>query len=316
MPIALLPSDHDKETDRNLIFSHNYAITNTLVNEARFGLSLFRMAVQFPIQGATAVSQLGLQGLDLSDHPTAHAFPTFNFNDGTGLTSIGRDKAGVTKSQTIQFTDNLSWVRGKHSTKFGVDLRRVSYADIESFGGSDDFGSFTFTSGALTGNRACGDPAATSAYVCESAFADFLLGLPAKTYAAQSGPDVLVHTIQTGLYAQDEWRIHSRLTLSFGMRWQALPPFVSPLNNLTAFDTRNGGVIVPDHNVPVHGFLESINACDGTYNPYGVANPALPCGPVESASSQGLGPSVRAFYKKNFQPRFGLAYRPLGTRRL
>jgi len=63
----------------------------------------------------------------------------------------------------------------------------------------------------------------------------------------------------------------------------------------------------------VHGFLESINACDGTYNPYGVANPALPCGPVESASSQGLGPSVRAFYKKNFQPRFGLAYRPFGN---
>jgi len=94
VPIALLPSDHDEETDRNVIFSHNYAITNTLVNEARFGLSLFRMAVQFPIQGATAVSQLGLQGLDLSDHPTAHAFPTFNFNDGTGLTSIGRDKAG------------------------------------------------------------------------------------------------------------------------------------------------------------------------------------------------------------------------------
>src|SRR5262249_22174739 len=126
--------------------------------------------------------------------------------------------------------------------KFGGDLRRVSYADVESFGGAGGFGSFTFTLGAFTGKRACGDPAATSAFVCESAFAAFFLGVPAKTYAAQSGPDVLAHTIQTGLYAQDEWRIHSRLTLSFGMRWQALPPFVSPLNNLTAFDTRNGGV--------------------------------------------------------------------------
>jgi len=312
LPNALLPGDQDSETDRNLIFSHNYAITNTLVNEARFGLSQFRMGVQFPIQGAAAVQQLGLLGLDLSDHPNAAAFPTFNFIDGTGLSPIGRDKAGVTKSQTIQFTDNLSWARGKHSLKFGVDVRRVSYADIESFGGSDDFGAFTFNSGALTGNKACGDPAATAPYLCESAFADFLLGLPAKTYVAQSGPDVLAHTIQTGLYAQDEWRIHPRLTLSFGLRWQALPPFVSPLNNLTAFDKRNGGVIVPDHNVPVQGFLESINACAGTYNPYGVANPALPCGPVESAASQSLGPGVREFYKKNFQPRIGFAYRPFG----
>ncbi|HXZ78389.1 MAG TPA: carboxypeptidase-like regulatory domain-containing protein [Terriglobales bacterium] len=309
----LLPSDQDSETDRNLIFSHNYAITNTLVNEARFGLSMFRMSVQFPIQGATAVQDLGLLGLDLSDHPDASAFPTFNFNDGTGLTPIGRDKAGVTKSQTIQFTDNLSWARGKHSLKFGADIRRVAYADIESFGGSDDFGAFTFTSGALTGNKACGDPTATAPYLCESAFADFLLGLPAKTYVAQSGPDVLAHTWQTGLYAQDEWRIHPRLTLSFGLRWQALPPFVSPLNNLTAFDKRNGGVIVPDHNVPVQGFLESINACAGAYNPYGISNPALPCGPVESASSQGLGSGVREFYKKNFQPRIGFAYRPFGN---
>jgi len=296
LPNALLPSDQDSETDRNLIFSHNYAITNTLVNEARFGVSLFKIGVQFPIEGATAIQKLGLVGLDLRDHPTQGAFPTFNFNDGTGFTPIGRDKAGVTKSQTIQFADNLSWAHGKHSLKFGVDVRRVSYADIESFGGSDDFGAFTFSSGTFSGN----------------AFADFLLGLPAKTYVAQSGPDVRANTIQTGLYAQDEFRIIPRMTLSFGLRWQALPPFVSPLNNLTAFDARNGGVIVPDHNVPVQGFLESINACGGPYNPYGVANPALPCGPVESASSRGLGPGVREFYKKNFQPRIGFAYRPFG----
>jgi hypothetical protein len=33
---------------------------------------------------------------------------------------------------------------------------------------------------------------------------------------------------------------------------------------------------------------------------------------VESASSRGLGPGVREFYKRNFQPRFGFAYRPFG----
>jgi len=309
-PNALLPSDMDNEMDRNLIFSHNYAITNTLVNEARFGVSLFRIGVNFPIEGAAAIQQLGLQGLNISDHPTADAYPTFNFSD-TGLTPIGRDKAGVTKSQTIQFTDNLGWARGKHSMKFGVDVRRVAYADIESFGGSDDFGAFTFSGGALTGLPAC-SPSLTSPTLCESSYADLLLGLPAKTYVAQSGPDVLAHTIQTGIYGQDEWRVNPRLTLTFGLRWQALPPFVSPLNNLTAFDKRNGGVIVPDGNVPVQGFLQSINACAGAYNPYGVANPALPCGPVESASSQGLGPGVREFYKRNFQPRFGFAFRPFG----
>jgi hypothetical protein len=309
LPNVMLPSDRDRETDRNLIFSHNYAMTNKLVNEARFGLSFFKLGVHFPIEGATAIQQLGLAGLDLRDHPTAGAFPTFNFNDGTGFTPIGRDKAGTTKSQTIQFTDNLSWVKGKHSLKFGVDVRRVAYADIESFGGSDDFGSFTFSSGAFTGAPAC-DPA--NAVPCESAFADFLLGLPAKTYVAQSGPDVKAHAIQTGVYGQDEWRLNNRLTLTFGLRWQALPPFVSPLGNLTAFDERNGGFFFPGSSLPRAGFLESINACTGPYNSVPVANPALPCGPAELASSVGLGPGVRQFYKRNFQPRIGFAYRPFG----
>jgi hypothetical protein len=52
----------------------------------------------------------------------------------------------------------------------------------------NEFGAFTFSAASFSGN----------------AFADFLLGLPSKTYVAQSGPDLLAHTIQTGVYAQDE----------------------------------------------------------------------------------------------------------------
>jgi hypothetical protein len=62
IPNPLLPSDRDSETDRNLIFSHNYAITNTLVNEARFGVSLFRSGVNFPIEGANGGSAAWVSG--------------------------------------------------------------------------------------------------------------------------------------------------------------------------------------------------------------------------------------------------------------
>src|SRR5712664_2711548 len=227
---SFLPPDHDTENNNNLIVSHNYLITNNLVNEARFGVSLWKLQVLFPIQGATAVSTLGLKGLDLSDHPNTGAFPIFNFSDDAGNYSpVGRDKDGTTKSQTIQFADNLTWIKGRHTMKFGVDVRRVAYVDLESFGGADDFGAFTFDQGIFTGN----------------AFANLLLGLPTKTYIAQSGPDVHAHSIQTGIYGQDEWRLNNRITLTFGLRWQALPPFVSDLANLTAFDIRNGGIIVP-----------------------------------------------------------------------
>jgi hypothetical protein len=85
---------------------------------------------------------------------TTHAFLTFNFSAGTGFTPIGRDKTGVTQSRTTQFTDNLTWTRGKRTFKTGIDARRVRYADIESFLPSDDFWDFYFsghpTSTALT----------------------------------------------------------------------------------------------------------------------------------------------------------------------
>jgi hypothetical protein len=295
---SFLPPDQDTEHNNNLIVSHNYLITNNLVNEARFAVSLWQLQVRFPIQGATAVSTLGLTGLNLSDHPNAGAFPIFNFSDDPGNYSpIGRDKDGTTKSQTIQFADNLTWIKGRHTMKFGADVRRVAYVDLESFGGADDFGAFTFDQGVFTGN----------------AFANVLLGLPTKTYVAQSGPDVHAHTIQTGLYGQDEFRLNNRLTLSFGLRWQALPPFVSDLTNLTAFDVRNGGIIIPQGNVPRPGFLETINTASFTAQGCTPVLSSLPCAPVEYANTLGLGSGLRQFYKKNFQPRVGFAYRPFGN---
>ncbi len=310
-----LPPDQDAEHNNNLLVSHNYLITSHLVNEARFGVSLWQFQVKFPIQGASAISTLGLTGLDLSDHPVTGAFPIFNFSDDPGNYSpVGRDKDGTTKSQTVQFADNFTWIQGRHTMKFGVDIRRVRYQDLESFGGADDFGSFTFDQGIFTGN----------------AFANFLLGLPTKTYVAQSGPDVHAHTTQTGIYAQDEFRLSDRLTLTYGLRWQALPAFVSDLNNLTAFDIHNGGIIIPVGNIPRPGFLATINSCNpndpnNAQDPCGTptnaditlgctpvlgAPASMPCAPVEYANKVGLGPGLRRFYGKNFQPRLGFAYRP------
>jgi hypothetical protein len=177
----LLPTEVHQESNRNLIVSHNYTIRPTLLNEARFGLTFYTAVVKFPISGASAVQQLGLHGLNLGDVPNVNAFPTFDFSDGTNFTPIGRDKTGTTRSQTLQFTDNLSWVKGNHTVKFGVDVRRVRHTDLESFGGSNDFGAFTFNAATFSGN----------------AFADLLLGLPSKSYVARSGPDTKLHAYQT-----------------------------------------------------------------------------------------------------------------------
>ncbi len=88
----------------------------------------------------------------------------------------------------------------------------------------------------------------------------------------------------------------------------------------------NGGIIVPSGNRPRAGFLETINTCvagsgitcgvpaavDGALGCVPI-NAAIPCAPVEQASRLALGPGLRQFYMKNFQPRLGFAYRPFAN---
>lgn len=292
----LLPDDSDSIHNRSLLVSHTYVLTAHLVNEFRFGFTNVITSVGFPIEGATALSQLDLTGVNISQHPTAHAFPTFNFSAGTGFTPIGRDKTGVTQSKTTQFTDNLSYNLGKHTLKTGLDVRRVRYADIETFLPSDDFGQFTFEP-TFTGN----------------AFGDFLIGAPTTLFFAVSSPDVAGTAWQYSLFGQDEYQINSRLTLSYGLRWQILPGFHEDGGNLANFDQRNNSIVVPNElssylsqqNIQASNlaFQQSFNACNLGYT-------ALPCTNYVTASQDHLPQSLRNTYTHNFQPRVSLAWRP------
>src|SRR5580704_8345373 len=226
---AFLPNDVDSIHNRSLLVSHTYTITPKLLNEFRFGFTNVITSVGFPISGASALQQLDLQGVDISQHPTTNAFPTFNFSAGTGLTPIGRDKTGITQSKTMQFSDNVTFTLGKHTVKSGIDIRRVRYFDVELFLPSDDFGSFTFQP-TFTGN----------------AFGDFLEGAPTTLFFAVSSPDVGGSATQYSLFAQDEYQVKSRVTLSYGLRWQVLPGFHEDGGNLANFDQRNNSIVVPN----------------------------------------------------------------------
>jgi hypothetical protein len=292
----LLPNDVDSVHNRSLLVSYTYTITPKVVNEFRFGFTNAITSVGFPIEGADALTQLQLTGVDISQHPTTHAFPTFNFSAGTGFTPIGRDKTGVTQSKTLQFTDNSTWTIGKHTLKAGIDARRVRYFDVELFLPSDDFGQFTFQP-TFTGNS----------------FGDFLEGSPTNLFFAVSSPDVGGTAWQYGLFAQDEFQLSSKLTVNYGLRWQVLPAMHEDGGNLANFDQRNNSIVVPD-NLSAYlakenlqnsnlAFQQSFNACN-------LANTSLPCSSYVTASQDHLPQGLRNTYYGNFQPRVSLAYRP------
>lgn len=292
----LLPNDTDLIHNRSLLASYTYAITPKLLNEFRFGFTNVTTEVSFPIQGATALQNLDLTGVNISQHPTSHAFPTFNFSSGTGFTAIGRDKTGVTQSRTMQFTDNVTSTWGRHTVKAGLDARRVRYFDIETFQPSDDFGLFTFQP-TFTGN----------------AFGDLLEGAPTTLFFAVSSPDVGGTAWQYSVFAQDEMQLTSKLTVNYGLRWQVLPGFHEDGGNLANFDQNTNSIVVPDelssylqaNNLQTSNlaFQQSFNACNLGYQ-------ALPCTNYVTASQAHLPQSLRHTYKGNFQPRVSLAYRP------
>jgi len=296
-----LPNVTAHDQNRSLLASYNYVIRNNLVNELRFGFTNFTEDDAFPIEGSAAIAGLGLQGINISSHPTGDAFPTFSFSDGT-FSSIGQDRVGTTLSRTMELTDNLSLMRGKHSLKFGVDARRVLYNALMFFQPSDDYGDFIFQPGLFT-NYALGD---------------LLLGLPQESFFAITSPQINASSIQWGVYGQDEWQMSSHLTLNFGLRWELLPPFVESQGDLGSFDPKTNSVLVPDKffrtgsttvaNNPAfqtvyEGFMDSFNACS-------LGNTALQCSNVMTASQDHVTQGLRQLYKWDFDPRVSLAWRP------
>lgn len=299
-----LPNVTSHDRNRSLLVSHNYTLRNNIVNEFRFGFTNFNENDSFPIEGSAAIGGLGLQGINISSHPTGDAFPTFTFSDGT-FSSIGQDRTGTTVSQTTEFTDNLTWVEGRHTFKFGLDARHVRYNALMFFQPSDDYGDFIFYPGLFT----------------NYAFGDLLLGLPQESFFAITSPQINATSTQWGVYGQDEWQLNSHLTLNFGLRWELLPPFDESQGDLGSFDPKANAALVPDKflasptqpknpafQTVYTGFLESFNGCALPDR-----NAALKCSNIETASQDHVTQGLRQLYKLDLDPRVSLAYRPFSN---
>lgn len=279
---------------KSIVVSHNYAIHPNLLNEFRFGYNMQttdNTYPQFP-DGAKLISELGLQ--QLGPFPKGSAYPYFEFDGSSGITTLGGSREELLHEHKYQFADNLTSIRGRHTMKFGLDIRALGLSDYENFAGPDNFGSYFFN-GEFTRND----------------FADFLLGIPSNTVVVNAGPDFNGFAKAYGFFAQDSIKLGSKFTVDIGVRYEYHPPFHDDSLQITNFDRSNGVVIVPNAkslSLATHAFLESINACSlPTPNPtpYGL----FPCTVVETAQQDGVPDTLRISDKKKILPRLGIAYR-------
>jgi trimeric autotransporter adhesin len=156
-------------------------------------------------------AQLGINGA--SDLPVDYGIPQISFTNFSGLSD---PIPSLVRNQTLRVSDSLSWTHGKHTTRFGAELRRLQYNTQTN---PIPRGSFIFT-GLATGID----------------FADFLLGYPQTTSVQFGNPNTYLRSWGFAGYAQDDWRITKTFTVLYGLRYDLLTPPIELYNNIVNLD--------------------------------------------------------------------------------
>ncbi len=207
---------------RNLAFNWNRIFKSSLVNELLVGYNQIAIVNNTLDWGGVgnANETFGIAG----GQPIAGLSA---INWGGGLTAVG---AGASDSDTLdktyQINEKLTWLKGRHSMKFGGQL--LHYVQQRFYAGNNGLLGLFGYGGAFTGFP----------------FADFLLDqVSSKGRGSQSEAWTHTHN-RVALFVQDDFKVMPALTLNLGMRWAYTQPIVEKDNRQSNFDLRTGQQIL------------------------------------------------------------------------
>ena len=144
---------------------------------------------------------------------------------GSGLTAPGAIATDSdTLAKTYQLNEKLTWLRGRHAIKFGGQW--LHYDQQRFYAGNNGLLGFINYSGAFTG----------------FAFSDFLLDQVGSKGRGGGDPgDPWTHLQnRISLFAQDDFKVRTDLTLNLGLRWAYTSPLVEKNNRQSNFDLTTG----------------------------------------------------------------------------
>lgn len=149
-------------------------------------------------------------------------WPQFTISNFASIGAPNTFEPDILSDPEYEWVFNAGWTHGAHSMRFGVDISRqdLNELQVQPFGGGGQFGAqggFSFAVGQTT------IPGAkTSEY---NAFASFLLGAANTLGTSVLNPpnEYALRSWQDAAYAQDQWQVNSKLTITYGLRWQYYP---------------------------------------------------------------------------------------------
>ncbi|MBS1812159.1 MAG: TonB-dependent receptor [Acidobacteria bacterium] len=291
-PYIGLGLTQNDQKNHTLSVSHTHVFSSNLVNEARGGLNF-----QFLYRTSNTTPTGFLKGLGFDDSDIAAYYGVVgeNARDTYGHVGInfggsfatfgtgGRNTFRPLDQKLYTFGDTLTWIRGQHTIKGGFDTVFNSALDGFANNRGNPRGLLTYSTGAATDR-----------------FTRFLIGLPATTaaYVDKLRTPMDVYNWEHGFFVQDDYKIHPRLTLNLGLRYELITPFIERNDLLVNFDPtfkasngRLGRFVVPSQ--------AALAKIDPRMIAYGAA----------TASEVGVSRGLVNADKNNLAPRLGAAWR-------
>ena len=155
---------------------------------------------------------------------SAGGFPSVTI---TGFTTDG-GQLGSRRGRPVYFApnpyydfqDNVSYLRGKHALKFGVEIAHIE-ADVNT---DDNRGEIDFRPGVTLPNLANSTP-----------LEDFFAGVPQRASLTVGNPALVVNFMNDAGFVQDDWRIAPKVMINLGVRYSYVSPFKANNNALGNF---------------------------------------------------------------------------------
>ena len=274
--------------DQQAVLGFTRLFGSNKVLDARVGISRTKAGKFSTSIGSTSFN---IPGVPVN--PTVSGgLPTTSIS---GFTGFGRQSTNP-QFQNPALLDpklNFTYVKGRHSLKFGYEYEHVWMAVSDN---NPLFGSFTYGGGysacpagtVIPGVGTCSAAKGTatslsSAAVSDTYWADFLFGTTSAYSAANVFTAHLRQTLHSA-YAQDDWKALPNLTLNLGVRWEYGSPYSEQNNYVSNFDPTSQTVLTTTPGA-TGANITSVNPTGGVYNTT-LVNPDL----------------------NDFAPRVGFAY--------
>jgi hypothetical protein len=197
----------------------DYNVRPNLLTDFRFGYVRYHVFGQPNGIGTSPAKDAGIPGLNLDANFTS-GMPAFFINGygnnlfrfGYALGVNGCNCPLIQDEKQFQFVNNWTKISGNHTIKFGTDLRRALNLRVPS--DRHRSGELNFDAARTQGPTGGG-----------SGLASFLMGDVSRfeRYVSNS-LDASEAQNRYFLFAQDQWRVNSKLTLNYGLRWENYRP--------------------------------------------------------------------------------------------